>query len=109
GLVSIARHDLLATSNRECVMKKKTIGILASSVAISALCVMTDVPAFAGRGGGGGGGGGFGGGGGHGVGGGGGVAGHGVGRSGWVSRVRRPWIGWRWWFSWVCCSWWHGS
>ena len=68
-------------------MRKKTIGILATSVAISALCVMTDVPAFAGkgggRGGGGGGGGGFGGGGGHGFGGGGGFAGFRGGGGGW--------------------------
>jgi hypothetical protein len=66
-------------------VKKRTIAILATSVAISALCVMTDAPAFAGkgggggRGGGGGGGGGFGGGGGHGFGGGG---GHGFGGGG---------------------------
>ncbi len=66
-------------------MRKKTIGILATSVAISALCVMTDVPAFAGKGGGrgGGGGGGFGGGGGHGFGGGGGFAGFRGGGGGW--------------------------
>jgi LTXXQ motif family protein len=67
-------------------MKKKTIAILATSVAISALCMMTDVPAFAGRGGGGGGHGGGGGGGhggfgggGHGFGGGGGFHGFGGG------------------------------
>jgi LTXXQ motif family protein len=59
-------------------MSKRTIGILATSVAVAALCVVTDVSAFAGRGGGGGGGGGrhgFGGGGGHGFGGGGGFHG----------------------------------
>ncbi|MGB3745339.1 MAG: Spy/CpxP family protein refolding chaperone [Xanthobacteraceae bacterium] len=76
----------------EPAMKKRTIGILATSVAISALCVMTDVPAFAGKGGGGGRGGGggggghgFGGGGGHGFGGGGGFHGfaaHGLGGGG---------------------------
>jgi hypothetical protein len=43
---------------------KRTIGILATSVAVSALCVVTDVSAFARGGGGGGGGGGFHGGGG---------------------------------------------
>jgi hypothetical protein len=37
-------------------MKKKTIGILATSVAVCALCVMTDGSAFAGGGGHGGGG-----------------------------------------------------
>jgi LTXXQ motif family protein len=53
-------------------MKKKTIGILATSVAVCALCVVTDVSAIAGHGGGGGGGHGGGGGGGfHGGGGGG--------------------------------------
>ena len=61
-------------------MSKRTIGILATSVAVGALCVVTDVSAFAGRGGGGGGGGhGFGGGGGHGFGGGGGFHGFGGG------------------------------
>jgi LTXXQ motif family protein len=50
-------------------MKKKTIGILATSVAVSALCLVTDVPAIAG----GGGHGGFGGGMGHGGGMGGGI------------------------------------
>src|SRR6516164_6614568 len=57
-------------------MKKRTIGILATSVAVSALCIVTDVSAVAGgHGGGGGGGGGHGGGSGggwHGGGGGGG-------------------------------------
>jgi hypothetical protein len=61
-------------------MSKRTIGILTTSVAVVALCVVTDVSAFAGRGGGGGGGGhGFGGGGGHGFGGGGGFHGFGGG------------------------------
>src|SRR5438067_3263308 len=64
-------------------MKKRTVGILATSVAVSALCVVTDVSAFA-RGGGGGFGGFHGGGGGfrgfHGGGGGGGFGGfHGSG------------------------------
>jgi LTXXQ motif family protein len=71
-------------------MKKRTIAILATSVAVSALCAMTDVSAFA-RGGGGGGGGGFGGfhgGGGRGLGGfhgggGGGFAGFHGGGGGW--------------------------
>jgi len=59
-------------------MKKKTIGILATSVAVCALCVVTDASAIARGGGGGGGGGGFHGGGGGGGGfhgGGGGFAG----------------------------------
>ena len=60
-------------------MKKKTIGILATSVAVGALCVMTDAPAIAGHGGGGGGHGGGGGGGFHGGGGGGGFHGGGGG------------------------------
>jgi LTXXQ motif family protein len=49
-------------------MKKRTIGILATSVAVCALCIVTDASAIAGGHGGGGGGhgGGFGGGGGHG-------------------------------------------
>jgi LTXXQ motif family protein len=51
-------------------MSKRTIGILATSVAVVGLCVVMDVSAFAGRGGGGGGGGHGGGGGGHGGGGG---------------------------------------
>jgi LTXXQ motif family protein len=51
---------------------KRTIGILATSFAVSALCVVTDVSAFARGGGGGGGGGGFHGGGGGGLHGGGG-------------------------------------
>jgi LTXXQ motif family protein len=67
-------------------MKKRTIGILATSVAVSALCVVTDVSAIAGHGGGGGGGGGHGGGGGgggfHGGGGGGGWHGGGGGFAG---------------------------
>jgi hypothetical protein len=66
-------------------MKKRTIGILATSVAVSALCVVTDVSAIAGPGGGGGGGGFHGGGGGGGGfhGGGGGFAGfHGGGGGG---------------------------
>src|SRR6516225_9097032 len=53
------------TSSGERAMKKRTIGILATSVAVSALCVVTDVSAIAGRGGGGGGGGWHGGGGGY--------------------------------------------
>jgi hypothetical protein len=71
-------------------MKKKTIGILATSVAVCALCVVTDVSAIAGHGGGGGGGhgggggGGFHGGGGGGFhGGGGGIAGFHGGGGGW--------------------------
>src|SRR5262249_59969736 len=61
-------------------MKKRTIGILATSVAVSALCVITDASAIAGgKGGGGGWHGGGGGGGWHGGGGGGfhGFAAHG--------------------------------
>ena len=55
-------------------MKKRTIGILATSVAVSALCVITDASAIAGgKGGGGGWHGGGGGGGWHGGGGGGGA------------------------------------
>jgi hypothetical protein len=64
------------TSSGERAMKKKTIGILAASVAVCALCVMTDGSAFAHGGGGGGHGGG---GGGHGGGGGGGFHGGGGG------------------------------
>src|SRR5215471_20534510 len=45
-------------------MKKRTIGILATSVAVCALCIVTDASAIAGGGHGGGGGGGHGGGGG---------------------------------------------
>jgi LTXXQ motif family protein len=73
------RCEAFRPSIGERAMKKKTIGILATSAAISALCVITDVPAFAGKGGGGGGGHGFGGGGGHGFGGGGGFHGFGGG------------------------------
>jgi len=43
------------TSSWGCAMKKRTIGILAASVAVSALCVTTDVSAIAKGGGGGGG------------------------------------------------------
>jgi hypothetical protein len=67
-------------------MKKKTIGILATSVAVCALCVVTDASAIAKGGGGGGGGGGFHGGGGGGGGfhgGGGGFAGFHGGGGGW--------------------------
>jgi LTXXQ motif family protein len=67
-------------------MKKKTIGILATSVAVCALCVVTDASAIARGGGGGGGGGGFHGGGGGFHGGGGGFAafhGGGGGGGGW--------------------------
>jgi LTXXQ motif family protein len=53
---------------------KKTIGVLATSVAVCALCIVTDASAIAGHGGGGGGGGHGGGGGGGGHGGGGGFA-----------------------------------
>jgi hypothetical protein len=69
-------------------MKKRTIGILATSVAVSALCVVTDVSAIAGHGGGGGGGHGGGGGGGgfHGGGGGGGWHGGGGGYHGFAAH-----------------------
>jgi LTXXQ motif family protein len=65
-------------------MKKRMIGILATSVAVCALCIVTDASAIAGHGGGAGGGGhgGGGGGGGHGGGGGGFAAFHGGG-GGW--------------------------
>src|SRR5262249_6544742 len=78
-------------------MKKRTIGILATGVAVCALCIVTDASAIAGGGHGGGGGGGHGGGGGgHG---GGGVAG-GFSRRRWGLGLRRrggplrPWPTW---------------
>jgi ABC-type transporter MlaC component len=88
-------------------MKKKTIGILATSVAICALCVVTDASAIArggggggGHGGGGGGGHGFGGGGGHGFGGGGGFHGfgggggfHGFAAHGGLAHMGHGWSG----------------
>src|SRR6516164_8860679 len=47
------------TSSGERAMKKRTIGILATGVAVTALCVITDASAIAGHSGGGGGGGGW--------------------------------------------------
>jgi Holliday junction resolvase RusA-like endonuclease len=80
-------------------MKKRTIGILAISVAVSALCVVTDVSAIAGHGGGGGGGHGGGGGGGgfHGGGGGGWHGGgggyHGFAAHGGLAHMGHGWSG----------------
>jgi LTXXQ motif family protein len=66
-------------------MKKRTIGILATSVAVGALCIVTDASAIAGHGGGGGGGW-------HG-GGGGGAAFHGFAAHGGMSPMGHGWSG----------------
>jgi hypothetical protein len=90
-------HQWLRTSSGERAMKKRTIGILATSVAVSALCVMTDVSAIAKGGGGGGGAGGGGGGGWHGGGGGGWHGGgggyHGFAAQGGLGHIGHGWSG----------------